>query len=96
MMDSAFAPDRHSAAAERVDSSSVLVAKVSYSEGKLFVICTVYPQRLRFPIITFATNKLSTGGNGQKEDAASFFCIHSFDPAARLSSIAATGPVRAQ
>ena len=28
-MDSAIAPDRHSAAAERVDSSSVLVAKVS-------------------------------------------------------------------
>ena len=28
-MDSAIAPDRHSAAAERVDSSFVLVAKVS-------------------------------------------------------------------
>ena len=29
-MDSAIAPDRHSASAERVDTSSVLVAKVSY------------------------------------------------------------------
>ena len=28
-MDSVIAPDRHSAAAERVESSSVLVAKVS-------------------------------------------------------------------
>ena len=30
-MDSAIVPDRHSASAERVDSSSVLVAKVSYA-----------------------------------------------------------------
>ena len=29
-MDSTIAPDRHSASAERVDSSPVLVAKVSY------------------------------------------------------------------
>ena len=32
-MDSAIAPDRHSASAERVDSSSVLVAKVSFRQG---------------------------------------------------------------
>ena len=31
-MDSAIAPDRHSASAERVDSSSVLVAKVSFTD----------------------------------------------------------------
>ena len=30
-MDSAIAPDRHSASVERVDSSSVLVAMVSYT-----------------------------------------------------------------
>ena len=31
------------------------------------------PQRLRYPMLTFATKKLSTGANGQKEDAASPF-----------------------
>ena len=44
-----------------------------------------YPiERLRFrgsPMVTFATKKLSTGTNEQKEDsdAASFFCPRSFD-----------------
>ena len=33
------------------------------------------------PMLTFATKKLSTGANGQKEDAASFFCPRSFDRA---------------
>ena len=39
------------------------------------------PQHLRSPMLTFATKKLSTGANGQKEDAASFFCPRSFDRA---------------
>ena len=39
------------------------------------------PQHLRSPILTFATKKLSTGANGQKEDAASFFCPCKFDRA---------------
>ena len=30
-------------------------------------------------MLTFATNKLSTAANGQKEDAASFVCLRSFD-----------------
>ena len=34
-MDSATAPDRHSASAERVDTSSVLVAKVSSTKARL-------------------------------------------------------------
>ena len=32
-------------------------------------------------MLTFATKKLSTGANGQKEDAASFFCARTFDGA---------------
>ena len=32
-------------------------------------------------MLTFATKKLSTGANAQKEDAASFFCPRSFDRA---------------
>ena len=39
------------------------------------------PQQLRSPMLTFATKKLSTGANGQKEDAASIFCPRSFDRA---------------
>ena len=39
------------------------------------------PQHLRSLMLTFATKKLSTGANGQKEDAASFFCQHSSDRA---------------
>ena len=39
------------------------------------------PQRLRAPMLIFAAKKLSTGANGQKEDAAYFFCPHSFDRA---------------
>ena len=35
------------------------------------------PQRLRSPRLTLATKKLSTGANGQKEDAASFSCRRS-------------------
>ena len=31
------------------------------------------PQYLRFPMLTFATKQLSTGANGQMEDAASVF-----------------------
>ena len=33
------------------------------------------------PMLTFATKKLSTGANGQKEDAAFFSCPRSFDQA---------------
>ena len=33
------------------------------------------PQHLRSPTLAFATKKLSTGANGQKEDAASFFQV---------------------
>ena len=33
------------------------------------------PQGRRSTILTFATKKLSTGANGQKEDAASFFFV---------------------
>ena len=32
-------------------------------------------------MLTFATKKLSTGANGQKEDVASFFCPRSFNRA---------------
>ena len=32
-------------------------------------------------MLTFAIKKLSTGANGQKEDAASFFCPRSLDQA---------------
>ena len=39
------------------------------------------PQHLRSPMLTLAAKKLSTGANGQKEDAASFFCLRSFDRA---------------
>ena len=39
------------------------------------------PHQLRSPMLTFATKKLSTGANGQKEHAASFFCPRSFDRA---------------
>ena len=39
------------------------------------------PQQLRSRMPTFATKKLSTGANGQKEDAASFFFPRSFDRA---------------
>ena len=41
-------------------------------------------------MLTFATKKLSTGANGQKEDAASFFCPRSFDRAVM------PGPARAR
>ena len=34
-----------------------------------------------YPMLSFATEKLSTGANEQKEDAASFFCARSFDRA---------------
>ena len=46
-------------------------------------VTTMSPQHLRsrMPVLTFATKKLSTGANGQKEDAASFFCARSFDRA---------------
>ena len=37
-------------------------------------------------MITFATKKLSTGANGLKEDAASFFSPRSFDQAVMASS----------
>ena len=36
-------------------------------------------------MLTFATKKLSTGANGQKEDAASFFCPRSFDGAVMVT-----------
>ena len=36
-------------------------------------------------MLTFATKKLSTGANGQREDAASFLCPHSFDRAVILA-----------
>ena len=39
------------------------------------------PQHLRSPLLTFGTKKLSTGANGQKEDALSFFCARCFDRA---------------
>ena len=35
--------------------------------------------RLRSPILTFATKKLATGANGQKEDSAYLLCPQSFD-----------------
>ena len=35
--------------------------------------------RLRSPILTFATKKLATGANGQKEDLAYLLCPQSFD-----------------
>ena len=38
-------------------------------------------------MLTFATKKLSTGANGQKEDAASFFCPRSFDRAVMAGSV---------
>ena len=41
------------------------------------------PQQLRSPMLTFATKKLSTSANGQKEDAVSFFGPRSFDRAVR-------------
>ena len=54
------------------------------------------PQHLRSPILTFATKKLSTGANGQKEGAASFFCPRSFDRAvmAKAQGTSCTGPGR--
>ena len=39
------------------------------------------PQHLRSPMLIFATKKRSSGSNGQKEDAASFFCPRRFDRA---------------
>ena len=57
-MDSAIAPDRHSASAERVDSSSVLVAKVK------FRIAWILQPSLRFSgtgrfVICFGKSKLN-------------------------------------
>ena len=37
-------------------------------------------------MLTFATKKLPTGANGQKEDAASFICQRSFDQAVMKAS----------
>ena len=37
-------------------------------------------------MLTFATKKLSTGANGQKEDAAFFFCPRSFYRAVKTHS----------
>ena len=45
------------------------------------------PQHLRSPMLTFATKKLSTGANEQKEDAASFFGPRSFDPAVMVQPL---------
>ena len=42
-------------------------------------------QHLRSQMLTFATKKLLTGANGQKEDAASFFCLCSFDQAVMVA-----------
>ena len=42
------------------------------------------PQHLLSSMLTFASKTLSTGANGQKEDAASFFHPRNFDRAARL------------
>ena len=39
-----------------------------------YPIARMSPQYLRSPMLTFATKKLSTGANGQKEDAVSSFC----------------------
>ena len=39
------------------------------------------------PDATFATMKLSTGANGHKEDAASFFCPRSFDQLSWVSTV---------
>ena len=46
------------------------------------------PQQLRSPMLTFAAKKLSTGRNGQKEDAASFYRPRtgSFDRAVMLAA----------
>ena len=46
------------------------------------------PQHLRSKMLTFATKKLSTGANGQNEDAASFICPppqRSFDRAVMVA-----------
>ena len=45
------------------------------------------PQHLHSPMLTFVTKKLSTGANGQKEDAGSFFCPRSFDRAVMESRV---------
>ena len=50
----------------------------------------------RSPTLTFATKKLLTGANGQKEDAASFFCPRIFDRAVMRSNAAATLPALAK
>ena len=39
-------------------------------------------------MLTLAAKKLSTGANGQKEDAASFFCLRSFDRAVMAEALA--------
>ena len=49
-------------------------------------------RQLRSPILTFATKKLSTGANGQKEDAASFYCPGSFDRAVTVAQTRESDP----
>ena len=43
-------------------------------------------QHLRFPMLTFATKKLSTGANGQKENVASYFRLTWTAPAGEPGS----------
>ena len=45
----------------------------SRSRASDYPIYVRAPQRLRSPAPSFVTKKLSTGANGQEEDAASFF-----------------------
>ena len=49
--------------------------------GQAVVTCTRSMSRNTPDFITFATKKLSTGSNGQKEDAASFVCPRRLDRA---------------
>ena len=61
----------------RLETRDTRVRTLPWASNDHVTARSMSPQHLRSPL-TFATvthlKKLSTGANGQKEDAASFFC----------------------
>ena len=68
----------------RLETRETRVRTLPWASSGHVTTRSMSPQHLRSPMLTFATKKLSTGANGQKEDAASFFCPRSFDRAVML------------